>query len=506
MKKGFLVFTLFVLSLSFAVANQPLDKKQLIQNYQSLNLDLYKPDNLYKTITKSLNGDSVKLIPIEKISLLPKKNIYAFRDIWLKKGILWPDAIVLSRGVYNLKRVYSLLNNKNVLEKIGKNAYILKRPIYISPTATLVIKDSVLKLSIKHGVNITYHGELDIVDSTVTSWSIKKGNYGARKELKYDEALLLTKQEPRPYILGMEGSHLTMLNSNIIGLGFKGSSGMYGISLFKRFKDPQPVNSLNDLINNRKNPSGTIVGCNISKCFFGFYSNNAADVHILGNVFFENIVYGIDPHDYTKRLIAARNITYNTKYAHGIIFSREEDKSFIAENITFSNKGSGIMLDRKCTNTLIYKNISFNNENDGISIVESDNNTIANNIILRNKHNGIFIRNSIDIEVYENYIYRNVFNGAEIIVSDISDTHTRDFDKDPFYERTKVSFTKNYFEKNINSVLASKNGSKLFFKHNTIKNSGPNYFLGDIEKYTAEILIANNKKGFLLKKKEHKIK
>ncbi len=502
MRLSIVIFVLLIFFVNHTFAQKKSNEKQLIQKYKQLNINNYTQDKLHKKISKTLKGNSVNLIPIQKLSVLPKSNMYAFKKIWSKSDILWPNVIVLSNGIYDLKTIHSILKDKKIIQKIGKNNYLIKLPIYISPTATLIIKKTTLKLSLEHGAFISYHGNLDIVDAKITSWNIKEQNYGPRKILHKSKILMHSKQSPRPFIQGLEGSYTNILNSDIIGLGFKGPTGMYGISLLKRGFDKKHQGTLNTFLRSRAEPSATIVGNNISKCFFGFYSTNVKDVFLVGNLFYDNIIYSIDPHDYSENLTIARNITHSARYAHGIIFSRVVDNSVIAENITFLNQGSGIMLDRDCENSLIYKNISFENGTDGIAIMESDHNIISNNIILQNNHNGIYIRNSSNISVHQNYIYHNALNGAEISVVNIDKLETRNFILDPYHQKAKAYFIKNYFEKNINSALSVKNNAELFFQHNTLKNSGPLYFSGEIEKYTLDILTSNSKQGFLLSDKK----
>jgi poly(beta-D-mannuronate) C5 epimerase len=488
--KNNVIFFIFLFFLTLSLSANKIDE------YKQFNLEEYTVEKVLKKVKKKLYGNDVDLISVQRISVLPKNCIYKFKDIWSKKGILWPNIIVLSHGVYDLKMIHSILNNESILQKIGEDSYLLKRPIYISPTATLVVRDSTLKLSLEYGSFIIYHGNLDIIDSLITSWDVKKSNYGPREHLDKNEILMFLKHKARPFILGLAGSHTNMLNSDFIGLGFQGTPGMYGISITKAEVVPKNEGTLNALLKKRSKPSGMIIGNNISKCFFGFYCKNVKDLFLIGNLYSDNVIYNIDPHDYSKNLIVFRNITYGAQYKHGIIFSREVGNSLIAENITFGNKGSGIMLDRNCENTLIYKNISFENHTDGISILESDKNRVFENRVLRNYHNGIFIRNSLGIDVRYNYIYRNALNGIEAKTANIDKLETRDFKLDPYHQKTNVSIVRNYFENNINSALSIKDRMELFFYKNILHNSGPLYFSGDIETRTNDILKANSKNGF----------
>ena len=489
-KSLYSILIFLIISLS---ANENMTEK--IKKYNSIKWQNYTVENLKKNISHKMSGDSIEMISIQKLYFLPKINNYTNKKIWKKAGILWPKIIVLSKGRYDIQTIYKHINNSNIIEKKSNQTFIIKRPIYIAPTASLLVENSTLKLSLKHGVFIMYHGDLDVVDSTITSWDIKKNNYGKREHIKDDEILFYLKQIPRPYLLGLAGSKTKMVNSNIIGLGFKATRGTFGLSLSKS-ASKYISKDIGYILRKLKKPEGVFVGNNIYKCFFGFYTNNAENVFLAGNILHDNIIYNFDPHDYSTNLTIAKNISYNAAHAHGIIMSREVKESTIAQNIIFNNIGSGIMLDRNCEDNLIYKNLSFQNNGDGIAIFESSKNEIQENTILRNGLNGIFIRNSVLIDINKNFIYRNAINGIELSIVDINYLETRDFNIDPYEKYTKANILDNIFQKNINSALSVKNSALFFFKNNTLKNSGPVYFSGEIRDMTSDIFTKNKLNGF----------
>ncbi|RLA83698.1 MAG: hypothetical protein DRG78_03570 [Epsilonproteobacteria bacterium] len=484
-------------------SSQNTHPKNLTKFYNEIDWSKYNVELLKKDISKKLYGDNINLIPVNRLYFLAKENMYEFKNIWNNAGILWPKFIVLGYGRYDIDKLYKSINDKNIIEKVAQNSYIIKRPIYISASASLLINNVTLRLSNAHGAYISYHGNLDIVDATVTSWNIEKSNYGPREKMDKNELLFYLKQEPRPFLLGLEGSFTKIINSDIIGLGYKGQSGTFGISFLKSTQQIQSYN-LKKVFRKRKKPEALLVGNNISKCFFGFYTNNANNIILAGNTLHDNIMYNFDPHDFSGGLIVARNLSYNAVYAHGIIFSKKVKHSIIAENIVFANYGSGIMLDRTSESNLIYKNLSFENRSNGVAIYESSKNIISKNIIFRNNNNGISIRNSRKIRIEDNLIYRNGNNGAEVSTVNIDALETRNFELDPYEKSTQASFIENHFEKNVNSALSLKNGASLFFKNNTLTNSGPLFFSGEIEDFTEDILKKNENSGFSYKYKVEK--
>jgi poly(beta-D-mannuronate) C5 epimerase len=126
----------------------------------------------------------------------------------------------------------------------------------------------------------------------------------------------------------------------------------------------------------RKRPTGWLLNSQFVDNLYGFYCYEADDVVILGNTYRDNIVYGIDPHDRSRRLIIAHNDVFGTHKKHGIILSREVNDSWIIYNRTYNNQLSGIVLDRASVNNLLAYNETYKNRSDGMTLYESGNNLL----------------------------------------------------------------------------------------------------------------------------------
>ncbi len=185
-------------------------------------------------------------------------------------------------------------------------------------------------------------------------------------------------------------------------------------------------------------PTGWIVESEIEDMWYGFYTWEADDVVLRGNTLKNNILYGFDPHDRSKRLIIADNEVYGTKKKHGIIISRNVDDSWIIGNKTHNNALSGIVLDRQCSNTVIANNQAYKNGSDGIVISESSRNLIWNNLVSGNKHHGIRLRNSMDVRIQDNFAIANGLAGIYGVSRDLSKTD-RDFVEDPYTEAMSMT-------------------------------------------------------------------
>ena len=172
----------------------------------------------------------------------------------------------------------------------------------------------------------------------------------------------------------------------------------------------------------------------IEDLWYGFYCWEADDVVLRGNTFRNNIKYGIDPHDRSRRLIIAENDVSGTREKHGIIISREVNHSWILNNRSHENRLSGIVLDRQCSDTVIAHNITFRNGSDGIVISESSRNLVWSNLSIGNQHHGIRLRNSADVRIQDSSAIANGLAGIYGVARDLSGTD-RDFKEDP-YQKT----------------------------------------------------------------------
>lgn len=364
--------------------------------------------------------------------------------------------------------------------------------MYIAPTATLVIKNKTLLLeSFPKPVFVMYHGNLFIKNSKIYAWNIKNNRYYPHPYIPEKKLLLIGTQRPRPYFLGLAGSKTIFLNNVVRGLGFHDTVGTFGIALVHYPKDIIfKLSSLYTFLGSRPKVTGIFIGNDIYDNMMGFYTNEAKNVILIGNNFHNNIIYDVDPHDYSKNLIIARNITYNTHHAHGIVISRHVENSIIAENFSFKNHSAGIMLDRLSNHNIVYKNLCMENGYMGITVQESDNVLVKDNYLIRNYIDGIIIRNSLKNTLNNNYVYENGKNGIEVYVKDLRGAIYRDFLRDPYHKATSTVLINNKVENNFNYNLMVKNAAAVRLSDNKLKNisinknygGDLNYFIDKIRK------------------------
>ena len=353
-----------------------------------------------------------------------------------------PRALIVAEGNYSWLQLYNEIAPYDpdglVIGKEEGNVYTLRVPLLVLGGASLVISGdnvSELRLSQTSPSYLVNSGNLFIVRTKVTAWN----------DDKKEPAWFVDKHEFRPFITSWDGGNLYLAGTHFTSLGYlKGKS--YGIS----FSACTPCAKVNP---NKPPATGIVVDNKFTDLYYGFYSYEAEDVAIVGNIYDKNIVYGIDPHDRSERLIIAKNEAYGTKKKHGIIVSREVNNSWIFDNYSHHNKGSGIMIDRTSVNNVIANNLVEYNDQDGLTFFESQDNVTWKNVFRYNKKNGIRIRNSWNIKLYHDDITGNDGTAVEVYTTDLSGQKTRDFELDPYTQKANAI---------VNAVKISSTGAAVF--------------------------------------------
>ncbi len=370
------------------------------------------------------------------------------------QGRISPQAIIVSSGVYDLETLTQTIDNPSYISK-DNGAFNLHVPIYIDSDATLEIKGThedpvILRLSANTGGFLVNAGKLFIVDAEVSGWDFKKNSYAAFKRNKTF----------RPFITTWSGAETYFGRASFYDLGYAASKS-YGIT----FSSSAALLKRDSSMGRSK---GWIVESRFERIYYGFYCYEADDIAIVNNVYFNNIVYGIDPHDRSNRLIIAGNTVHGTQQKHGIIGSRAVNDSWIVNNIAYENGGSGFMLDRSSVRNLVADNISYRNKSDGITLFESSSNLLIDNKSFLNEKNGLRIRNSWDVIADDNFFAFNKGVGVQVYSVDISKTEDdRDFVLDPFLQRAEALIR--------DAVIAFNTGGGFKF------NDTDNVVLSDVE-------------------------
>ncbi|WP_244620712.1 mannuronan 5-epimerase AlgG [Metapseudomonas lalkuanensis] len=338
---------------------------------------------------------------------------------WVRRQQGMPQAIFVEGGYVTPEDLAKALPDSQFSET-EPGVYLARLPLVVAQGASLQIGKETrdFRLSQERGAFLVNDGKLFVTGTQLTAWNEKNKS----------PAWFQKPEEFRPFLVSWGGSELYIVGSKVTSLGYDNSKS-YGVSITQY--TPGQAKRLK-----RAAPTGWLLDSEFIDHWYGFYCFEAENVVIKGNTYRDNIVYGIDPHDRSKRLLIAHNTVFGTKKKHGIIISREVDDSWIVHNKTYDNKLSGIVIDRNSVNNLVAWNEVYQNHSDGITLYESSNNLLWGNKILSNQRHGIRVRNSVNIRLYENLSAANGLTGVYGHIKDLSNTD-RNVKLDPF--DTKVS-------------------------------------------------------------------
>lgn len=379
------------------------------------------------------------------------------------QGVPSPRIVVVQKGTATLGMLARQLQgtpDQNLISADG-DILTLRVPVFVAPGAKLILSRldvPTYRLSAEAGAFIASAGELHVVDADIIGYSEKAGQPAWSDKSRTHIF--------RPFLLNWGDGRMNVASSVLVALGYENSKS-FGLSYSS---GPVRVSELRD----QAHATGYVVDNVFRNSHFGFYSYEAESIHIVGNEYVDNVVYGLDPHDRTRNLTIAYNTTYGTMVKHGIIISREVDESWIVGNLTFDNVGSGIMLDRDSSNNVIHANSAFQNLQDGITVFESSCNLMTDNQLVANKRDGLKVRNSFDIGIYGNTIERNGNSGVNAYVANLLDTKsgdTRDFKLDPYAPVTSVSLRRNRFSANGVGINAQGASGLTMFSNRFVKQS-----------------------------------
>ena len=355
------------------------------------------------------------------------------RNFEQMQGRVDTRVIKLSRGVFQLKDVVEALPNSQDIERIN-GEIVLRLPLLVGDDATLVIRDTTLRMSTAKGAFLGNTGVLFVVGAEITSWEEDAG-----RTTQFTDAKAF-----RPFVTCYSGAKAYCADSSFIDLGY-GAPSSYGFTMTSHPNRHQPESS-------GSWPTGILVGNRFEGLYYGYYSYEAADVAIVDNHYVRSVRYGIDPHDRSTRLIIAKNISEGTLERHGIIGSRGISDSFIFENISRNNEQSGVMLDRNCTNNVICQNLVYDNGN-GIAIYESSQNRLSGNVVAFNRGTGVRVRNSVDVLIHDNSIVANSGFAITCEGRELADHQKRVERGDTYQRNAGAAILSNVIDANQDGIL-----------------------------------------------------
>ena len=332
----------------------------------------------------------------------------------------------------NLAHIDQYISNYKILHKESSNVWFLNANLLVETGATLFINNTDTSwLKINSTDNHSYYyilarGNLIIDSVKITSWDSNKNNYVNTNNKG---------TSPRSFILVKGGTGTTnVTNSELAYLGYDHANS-FGLTYYT---------GAGSIIKNNK----------IHDLWYGFYSHEgtAHDIKIEGNEFYNNSVYGIDPHSGTHDLSITNNKVYNNA-KHGIICSINCYDIHIKSNQVFNNTQVGIMLDNNVSHSVIAGNIVYDNKGDQITIqASSHNNQIYGNKISGGESGIRITQRSSNNIIRDNTITNSSLYGIYVLKSAsdnlIASNTIKDAAISPFYVEDTAANNNNIFKNN----------------------------------------------------------
>lgn len=364
--------------------------------------------------------------------------------------------IVSGRGsIIGLTNISKSVGEK-YLKEVSPGIWDLKANLYLRSGITLKLKEEEVKwLRMSSNKNnfvtfLAYNSDVLIDGIKITSWDETKNDYD--KEIA----------DGRSYILVKDGSRMDVVNSEIAYLGYSRPKdspySTYGISW--RMTTGKLGNTL---------LTGEVINSKFHDNYFGAYTFGATGMTWRGNEFYENVRYGLDPHDDSNGFLVENNKFYNNG-SHGLIFSKRCINNTIRNNISYNNKGHGIMLHELSDNNIIENNQLFGNT-DGISLDNSSNNILLKNKIYSNKRGILLDKKSLENVMEKNEITKNSQYGIYL-----------------YGEANNNTIRNNVLTSNINGIYIKTNNNQVI-NNQMDKNKVGVYFLGQ----ASQNRLINNK-------------
>ncbi|MEZ4859702.1 MAG: right-handed parallel beta-helix repeat-containing protein [Caldilineaceae bacterium] len=348
-----------------------------------------------------------------------------------------------SMVVVDIPTIYRTINDPAVLEQEEDGVYLLKTNLELKRHTVLLIEGPQvtwlkLKSDDKGSVRIfADSANIGINETKITSWDPKLNDFDRNVE------------DGRAHIRVNNG-RMDIVKTEIAFIGQpkqrNSGGGVYGLS----WRVENSSRFQHELT------TGTYEENDIHDNYMGFYSFGATGMVLRNNKVYNNIQYGLDPHDDSNNFIVEFNDVHNNGN-HGIIFSRRCVNNVIRNNHSYDNALHGIMLDRESNNNSVYDNIVSGNV-DGVALWRSELNAIYNNEVDGNKRGIRLNRRSADNVVYDNKVLNSLQYGVYL------------------YEESRANW----------------------FLRNTLTDNRTGFYIRALNNFIINNSISNGKRGFYL--------
>src|SRR3989344_1717727 len=463
-----------------------------ISNKLGVNADQLYYANSAKTPNRNITRGTVLSIPGKDVQLHPEASLIKPTSSANLLTVKYDNSTntLLVTGKGRQITLKDIVNNggKEYLEEISPKVWHAKATIFLSDGITLRLDNNELEWlrleSNKNGFVMLRSVNSDIIINGVkiTSWNTENNDYD--KDLTDGRSFVMVKDNARMDISSSELSYLGYPTSSDI------TASPYGVSWKLSTSKLKKVLLTGEVINSKFHHN-----------YFGAYTYGATGMLWRGNEFYENVRYGLDPHDDSNGFLVENNIAHNNG-THGIIFSKRCMFNTIRNNVSYDNKLHGLMLHEKSDFNIVENNTITGNTS-GIALNFSSNNIIRNNTIIDNRHgvraNPSSNRNVIENntiasnELYGIYLYDKANNNS------IIDNTLESNDVGAYIKSDENIISNNSLINNSIGVYFQDNASHNILIDNHIQQSGVYGIYTKVVKQVSNILGVNelyrNRKG-----------
>ena len=339
---------------------------------------------------------------------------------------------------------------KDYLEEISPKVWLAKATIFLSDGITLKLDSNEVEwLKLESGKSRfvalrSINSDIIINGVKITSWDLENNDY--------DHEL----GDGRSFIMVKDNARMDIYSSDLSYLGYPTGPDIvvspYGVSW-----------KLSNLKLKKVLLTGEVVNSKFHHNYFGAYTYGATGMLWRGNEFYENVRYGLDPHDDSNGFLVENNIARNNG-THGIIFSKRCMYNTVRNNVSYDNKLHGIMLHELSDFNIIEGNTITGNTS-GIALYHSGNNIIQDNVIKDNRHG---VRANAESE--NNLVQNNKITGSELYGIYFYDKANNNTVTDNIFEYNDVGIYVRSDSNNISKNTLVNNAVGVYFQDQASSN------------------------------------
>lgn len=356
-----------------------------------------------RALTPSLPADELPAgirVPVV-LNTRPLEDALAMRPLVPAQITYWPHTNTITvtgpGAVVRLRDIQAAVGARR-LRTVAPGEWYLTANLTIGKDVLLLLAQSEVQW-LKLASNSRYFTVLTIdrgrayLDGVrISSWDAEEQNVDQRY------------RDGRSFILAYKDARLDIVNSDLGYLGYDQPAdrgGVYGVSW--RIAKGQFGQQL---------VTGAVRGSSFHHNYFGAYTFGATGMVWQDNAFFNNAVYGLDPHDDSNFFLVEGNRAFRNG-KHGIIFSKRCVGNTIRANTTYANGRNGIMLHEE-SNSNVIENNDIHANAEGIVVYQSSDNIIRRNTLRNNRYGVRLSAGSQRNDIGDNLLTANPVNGIHL--------------------------------------------------------------------------------------------